>query len=347
MNAEQTEHKADPAASPLPDGRAPGGPHPKAGKAKAAPWVPPPLFWLNVVLWLLAGVLFSGWLLHYTDKFEVFGGLLALGGAASWLAFALKVLPEDRLEILQVQFCDKFFVRRRSTWVALAWLALTVFLFLTRGSIQVESYQQIGGDVWIYATGETSDSIDPVPLQPGARLRLTRWAPLWSTTSYDVRVSGLPATTVSILPGRRRATVQVPYSYRPVVLVGVNYAALEIIQEGLKREQKYRMVVTVDGKDYPVDNYAGDVVLIGSSLPMDVPPHVRINWADELKNPKLAAKLLSPRLLKGCTELRPRGSVVSISVFENQQDTEMFGAGPLAVQPVLTIQDVVQPLLVE
>src|SRR5580765_5412413 len=59
------------------------------------------LICINFATLLLLGTFLSGWLLRYTDYFEVFGGLLALGGLFTWLAFLLKLFPETEMQRLQ------------------------------------------------------------------------------------------------------------------------------------------------------------------------------------------------------------------------------------------------------
>ena len=58
-----------------------------------------PVFVCNLVLMLSLGVGVSAWVLRYTDLFEEFAGLLALGGLFSWLAFVSKLLPENRVTL--------------------------------------------------------------------------------------------------------------------------------------------------------------------------------------------------------------------------------------------------------
>jgi hypothetical protein len=65
------------------------------------PAEPSGIFYVNLLAILLFGVANSAWLLRFTDYFEVVGGLLALGGLFSWLAFVVKVLPDDRLKAIQ------------------------------------------------------------------------------------------------------------------------------------------------------------------------------------------------------------------------------------------------------
>lgn len=292
-------------------------------------------------------MLFCGWLLRYTEWFEVFGGLLALGGLASWLAFAVKVLPEDRLEKLQVDFCDRLFVHLGSTIVAGAWLCLTAALFLGFGTIQIESFQQIGGDVWIVRSGEGDDDPHPLTLAPGQTRRAVRWAPFYKKTSFDLRVSGLPRTQIAVGPFTRRVEVKLPYSYRPSVLIAVDATTLGVITTGRDQSKKYRMELTVDKKRHTLEDYAGEAVLVGAALPFDVPLHIRDEWADELNTAAAAAKLLEPRTVDDVGLLRHRGSVVSVEVFQKGRNTPTFQAGPIAVRPVVSLEDIVQPLLVK
>src|SRR4051812_28381189 len=69
----------------------------------------------NLLSIISVGVLVSGWLLYYTDWFEVVGGLLALGGILSWLAFVSKILPDERIKQLQKRFDDRVLCNAR-TW---------------------------------------------------------------------------------------------------------------------------------------------------------------------------------------------------------------------------------------
>ena len=82
----------------------------------------------NLVLILSFGVLLSWWTLYYTDWFAVIGGLLALGGAFSWLAFVSHILSKDRIEALQ-EWVDRQVLNKRGTGTV--FIGLTFVGFLT------------------------------------------------------------------------------------------------------------------------------------------------------------------------------------------------------------------------
>src|ERR1700730_16995406 len=59
------------------------------------------LYKLNLFCIGVVGVLVCWWIYYFTDYFEAFSSLLALGGIFSWLTFVTKILPETRLQGLQ------------------------------------------------------------------------------------------------------------------------------------------------------------------------------------------------------------------------------------------------------
>src|SRR6266496_3789796 len=71
-------------------------------------------FTTNLAWIIVLGVAISGWILYFTDWFPAIGGLLALGGVFSWLAFVSKVLPDERLKVLQASAGARIFSRRWS-----------------------------------------------------------------------------------------------------------------------------------------------------------------------------------------------------------------------------------------
>src|SRR5262249_19998444 len=86
----------------------------------------------NLVGLLLVGVGILAWVLSYTDWFPAVGGVLALGGALSWLAFVSRILKNERLEQLQDWADVKIFNNPRTQWcvlaVGLSALVLTFFV---------------------------------------------------------------------------------------------------------------------------------------------------------------------------------------------------------------------------
>src|SRR5947209_1330617 len=83
------------------------------------------LFVTNLILIGVFGVALSGWILFYTDYFEIFGGLLSLTGLFSWLAFISKALPEDRLKALQSALDNRVFNRHKTSVLILSCFLLS------------------------------------------------------------------------------------------------------------------------------------------------------------------------------------------------------------------------------
>src|SRR5215472_5711574 len=99
------------------------------------------IFALNLLLLVAGGTWFCFWLLYYTDKFDDFAKLLALGGGLTWLAFVLKLLPDNRLKELQSRLDRLVF----SHWWFSVLLIIAVAVGLCYrahfGALQVELFQ--------------------------------------------------------------------------------------------------------------------------------------------------------------------------------------------------------------
>lgn len=65
---------------------------------------PESLFWLNVFALSFVDLGLSIWLLYYTSIFPEVAGVLALGGALSWIVFVLQLLTEIRCQTGLVLF---------------------------------------------------------------------------------------------------------------------------------------------------------------------------------------------------------------------------------------------------
>ncbi len=226
-------------------------------------------FAVNLLLLILLGTAFTGWMLHYTDWFPAFGGLLALGGLFSWLAFVSRCLPEARLKALQDRLDQRFFSRR--TWrrrlllLAVVLAALGSFV----GSVEIRSL----GDpsdrlLW------TSDGADalPIRLAPGAVVRTVAWTTIWRPKQVHVRVSGYPPVVVPVRPWHR-ITRDVPSFFRlvPVVLLQPSEDLM------LQANSHLTVLVNVRGVDYsqPFDGHA---IWVGCDTGVEVPEAVIDIW---------------------------------------------------------------------
>jgi hypothetical protein len=220
---------------------------------------------------VLVGVAVTGWILYYTNAFPAVGGLLALGGLFSWLAFVSKVLPEKRLTDLQASADLRIFSnpRCRSRLVLVAALLAIAANFV--GSIEVASVRDpVDRVVWIGASGDPADR--PDRLGPGESIRAVRLTSWWAPQTTRVKVSGYPALDARVLPWRR-LELHVPTSFRfaPCVLLHPTRAMMR------HRNTDLVLQVTYGGQrqSRPFD---GHTVWIGCDEDVEVPERLIEAW---------------------------------------------------------------------
>ncbi len=233
----------------------------------------------------LLGVLFSGWLLRYTELFEIFGGLIALGGIFSWLAFVSKVLPEDRLKSLQ-NWVDQEIIANAKTWKYVSAVALFLALFgCFWGTVQVEALSS-GGAVLIQSAQPPEQS-EPAwgLLSAGGMIRSLVWTTFWSPAQVRVKVSGLPDRVVTVLPWTKQE-FQVPHSFRrPVVLLRPSVELTQVLAN-----QPRVLIVEYRGEKRE-NEFKGQALWINCDDDVEVPPDILSRWRDELSHRGLSQLL--------------------------------------------------------
>ena len=180
--------------------------------------------------WTFCGehVSVSAWLLRYTDWFETFAGLLALGGVLSWLAFISRAIPDDRLKSLQGQIVGVILESRRTWKVVLSIVVLLFALSFCLGSLQVEGGK--GGfdaRIQVYSVDRDRSGVDSWYLPANGRVRSLWWTNPFGSRQLSVKLTSLPEARAHVIPWWRpwwEPTKQVaPMDfYRPVVLVGAD-----------------------------------------------------------------------------------------------------------------------------
>src|SRR6266852_1320921 len=166
----------------------------------------------NLLAILLLGVLICWWVFYFTDWFDAFVSLLALGGIFSWVAFMAKILPTKRIEEMQDWF-DKFVLTRSWVWKAgLAVAVLLVGLAACFGTIQVNALR-VGGLVRIDKTSAPSAGEHSwESVSSDHAFRFLAWSPPWHRTEVVVKVGGLPAR-MELVQGIRRLELQAPDAF--------------------------------------------------------------------------------------------------------------------------------------
>jgi hypothetical protein len=234
------------------------------------PWA----FVVNFFLLVAGGTWLCFWLLYYTDKFDDFAKILALGGGLTWLAFVLKLLSEDRLKSLQ-KAADRLVF---SNWLVTVLLVVACIAgYWGRahyGTLQVELLEGSEDRTLTVKVGETSQ--EPRRLLPGDKVRVLAWTSQKKPTPLYVKVSGYPDLRVSISPHDRRE-LRIPASFiRRVILLKPTPKLIAHRTDG------FRVLVTLNSgarKEIPFD---GSPIWIGADEDVFVPHTMLERWRDSL-----------------------------------------------------------------
>jgi hypothetical protein len=257
------------------------------------------IYFANLGLVLLVGVLFCAWVLYFSGWFEVVGGLLALGGAFSWLAFVSKILRQDRLLDFQDWVENRILGQRIMVIVFSVCLCaefLVALLFV--GTIQVESFQQQSDRaLYVYRVG--CKPAEAIRLTPGASQRFVLPTTWWQPVEYVVKVSGYPDLVERLLPFHREL-LRIPSSFRrSIVLIRPTPTLANMIGHD---EQRLSISVTrITGTTLTVGehmHYTGQAIWIGCDDDTEVPQAIQDRWSYQLgADQRLAAYWRRPETL--------------------------------------------------
>jgi hypothetical protein len=264
---------------------------------------------------ILLGVCVSAWVIRYTDWFEAFAGLLALGGLFSWLAFVSKLLSEERVKELQ-QWADRDIFANPGMVVPLAGCFASLALigcFL--GSVQIESLESTDRALRVSRRGAGETDSEIMRLKPGDRLRSVFWTTWWSPADARIKVRGYPALPQTILPWHI-PTVYVNGSFlRPVVLlepgvVLMGYSGVEIH-------------VTLDGRPWDDIPFDGHAVWAGCDSDAEIPEHAAASIRDDVKkvSPDIEMEAHEKRLKPhaASSKLLESGKLLQFQVMQKQK----------------------------
>jgi hypothetical protein len=270
------------------------------------------IYFTNLGLILLCGVLLCAWLLYFSDWFEVVGGLLTLGGAFTWLAFVSKILREDRIKELQ-DWVEKNILEQKKTLILSSSLLLLEVLAacLLLGTIQVESLQE-SSDRALYVYSSGSKRGEAIRLPPGGARRVVLLTTWWSPSEYVVKVSGYPDIVEKLQP-LHRTELRVPSSFRrPIVLVRPTAFLADMVGHD---EQRLAVSVTRrTGETIGVGEnlrYTGRAIWIGCDDDVQVPQAIQDGWLYQLgADQRLSSYWRRPEILGDKRlELNPGDSV--------------------------------------
>lgn len=237
-----------------------------------------PQFVRNLVLLLVVGVGILAWVLSYTDWFPAIGGVLALGGALSWLAFVSRLLKEDRLKQLQDWADRAIFDNPRTQWrvVIVGTFAAVAACFVGTLELRSELGASVPRNVAIHR-GDPSNATRDV-LNGTLRVpRLTAW---WAPSLVQVKLSGYPEVEAVVTPWSHTTLVAPEQFLRPVVVLKPDKDLLDMLVNN-PMTLSLRLA-SRPASEYRLDGYHGEAVWVGCDEDVDVPAQVLDSWKTEL-----------------------------------------------------------------
>lgn len=232
----------------------------------------------NLILFLCTGTLLCFWFWRYTDYFAELGAVLALGGALSWIAVVLKIVPEEKLKALQAAFFGWVFENPHAVrWNVLLFVAAVAGCSCF-GTVQLAPHRDPGdravvvcpiaeandGSVASYWTRRIDEGDFDI-LQPAKELRVTV-AVFWGLRrDFVVKVAGYPDKAIRLKPWERKELV-VPNSFRrPVVLLRPSE---HLINSARQNPWKLKVRIGSNNAEIPFDGHA---VWVGCDADVQVP----------------------------------------------------------------------------
>jgi hypothetical protein len=239
----------------------------------------PPLYLANLLALVTTGVLACGWLLYYTDSFEVVGGLLGLGGLFAWVAFVLGLLTDSRKEALQTLFEAQVLLRWRTLLMCGAALVGLAVLTAMSGTVVLDaeadaadhmvSVQRVG------VAGSPSES--RLPARSARRL----WFLIPpGATKVRIKVTGLPQLETEVHPPFR-TNLSVPSTFltRPLLLVRPG----PLLSGSFARTpEDYDLHVSLANRTTVLRKYGGQTVWIGADDDVPIPAAFLQRWRETL-----------------------------------------------------------------
>jgi hypothetical protein len=244
----------------------------------------PRLYVANLFALIATGVLVSGWLLYYTESFEVVGGLIGLGGLFAWAAFVVGLLTDESKEKLQAGFENGVLLRWRTMLLCLVVVVGVGVLTFMSGTVVLDA-EVADADRMVSVSTSTSDGTS-------SRVAAHSVRRLWLFTGFGatalrVKVDGLPGLDATLQPPfRTHLTVPTAFGGRPLLLVRTTP-----LQSGslARAPAEFELHVTLAGKSEMLSAYGGQSVWIGTEDDVPIPANVLQRWRETLTVAAVAA----------------------------------------------------------
>lgn len=205
-----------------------------------------PLFLINLALLIVLGTAACGWMLHFTNWFPEVGGVLALGGVFSWLAFVFRLIPDDTSKAMRAGFAAGLNGLIALSGIAALGYAMWVFAS-HRGAIRIEARQgAIPGEAWIWEENKPADRPEILSADGVTNIPVEVTSPV----SRYIKIKGRPMVTTDVRP-RHRTPISYPDGFqRHVLLVAPSACAVNALAAAHARVELQVEVMDEQGKNY-------------------------------------------------------------------------------------------------
>jgi hypothetical protein len=319
----------------------------------------PRLYLANLFALVTTGVLVSGWLLYYTESFEVVGGLLGLGGLFAWAAFVVGLLTDDSKEKLQAAFENGVLLRWRTMFLCFLVLIGVGVLTFSSATLVLDAEAEDADRMVSVSFGDADAASSRVAAHSVRRMWMFTG---FGTTPLRVKMDGLPGLNATVQPPfRTNLTVPTAFEGRPLLLVRTTP-----FQSGslARAPGDFELHVSLEGKSEMLPAYGGQTVWIGAEDDVPIPTKVLQRWREALTiaavtaaasseasiTPELSAVELvlarwsAPRAVFSSTTLRP-GQQATVEI-RRVADKYVLAHATVAVRPART-GDAIQEVILE
>lgn len=228
------------------------------------------VFVINFLLLISIGTAASAWTLRYTDYFPEIGGVLALGGIFSWLAFVSRLIPKETTEGLQ-----KWFAAAMGSWIFLVFLCGLASAGVYEGghyaAIRVDASRASEvHDAWLYEAGKGPGT--PKRLGEEGRCNILVNVMRSRPANFWLKLPGRPAEQMENVTPWSRLLRYFPEEFRRTVLLLVPDPDLA----RLHFDDRPQLEVFVAGRHkFSILNYEWYPVWVGSSEETLYSPTIR------------------------------------------------------------------------
>ncbi|MCZ6643167.1 MAG: hypothetical protein O7F71_16450 [Gammaproteobacteria bacterium] len=255
---------------------------------------PPPskettLFWfvVNLLALVALGVGALGWLLFYTEYFEVIGGLLGLGGAFAWVAFTANLISEARKNSIREAF-DQYVLGQPITTIVVLAIGVTFALLgpARHASLLLESTAASSHHVIkVFEIDRLGERLEPGLIDelliPGGKVKYPLTVGLYTTAIFRDKVEGLPTADQELHWGdRERIRIPEFFDRRTLLLVRPHYLDTAQLQ-GLDTTLTVLAGTRQLGQ---LPKYRGEAVWIGATRDVPLGPAQELSWETSLKH---------------------------------------------------------------